>query len=177
MIRLYFDSSVYTKIFKIEDGSESTRDIISLSKTSDFHIFMSTWVINETISAIDSAVKKGHLTLQKSLIAIGLLIRRTIEYSRRPFNIEFVPVEDDLINASRTLIYHHHLSADDALHVYTAYMKDCEYFVTDDDHIKSRVHKRIALDSVDNKGTEMHVIDITNEKDVDFILGMVSKKK
>lgn len=167
MIGLYFDSSAYTKIFKIEDGSGPTQDVIALSKTGDFHIFMSTWVINETISAIDSAIKKGHLTPQKSQTSIGLVIRRTIEYSKKPYNIDFVPVDDDLINASRALIYHYHLSADDALHVYTAYLKDCEYFVTDDEHIKTKVHRKITLATINKRGAEIRVIDITNGIDVD----------
>lgn len=63
MIRIYLDSSAYTKVFVDEVGSQSATDIIKLAESTDsIQIITSAWTINETISAVDKkAYQKNEL--------------------------------------------------------------------------------------------------------------------
>jgi predicted nucleic acid-binding protein len=131
---VYFDSTVFVKIFKLEQGSDFAKLIIELSRrTEDFYqISMSDWTINEAISAIDQSVKTREMSKEQSDSAIGLLLNKLIEYTQPPYHIEFIEVSKNLVESSRRLINEYKISADDALHFYTAYSNNCEFFITAD---------------------------------------------
>lgn len=58
--RIYFDTSVYVKHFKEEDGSENVNRIIRIAeKNTQLKIFMSFWTINGSITAIDKDYYKN----------------------------------------------------------------------------------------------------------------------
>jgi predicted nucleic acid-binding protein len=52
--RIYFDTSVYVKHFKNEDGSDNVKRILQIAeKNRLLKVFMSLWTINESVNAID----------------------------------------------------------------------------------------------------------------------------
>ena len=67
------------------------------------------------------------------------------------------PIEHVIVANSRLLIDRLHISADDALQVYTGFIYDCDYFFIHDNNL---VH-RLKAASIQG----MKIIDLANEKD------------
>jgi predicted nucleic acid-binding protein len=91
--RIYFDTSVYVKQFKYEDGSDNVKTIIQIAeKNRLLRVFISFWTINESVNAID---KKNYY--QKSLVSseerdkiIATMLDTSKNIQTYP-NIVFVP--------------------------------------------------------------------------------------
>jgi predicted nucleic acid-binding protein len=148
MKKIYFDSSAYTKAFANEEGSDIAKRIIKLAETTnDIQIIMSVWTINEALSAIDQkAYQTREITEKQSKQAIATVLQRSIEYPRTgKSNIYFAPVEHEIIKGSTVLIHSLHISADDALHVFTAFYHNCEYSICRDKDLKRKIHKQIPV--------------------------------
>jgi predicted nucleic acid-binding protein len=173
MKKIYFDSSVYTKVFAKEEGSDTAKRIIKLAETTnDIQIIMSVWTINEVISAIDKKAYQTHeINEKESKQAIATVLQRSIEYPRTgKSNIYFARVEHDIIKESTVLIHSLHISADDALHVFTAFYHNCEYFICRDKELKRKIHKQISVTQHNAHNPKMVVLDITNEEDMKLLL-------
>ena len=171
MIRIYFDSSAYVKVFDTsEEGSaEATKIIEHAEKNKNIQIIMSVWTINETISAIDKkAYQRRDISEKESHILIAKVIQKTNEYSKNESsNIVFASVDNDIVKGSSTFVYTSHISADDALHVFTAYDQGCQYLITSDGRIRKQLP--ITIHGFSEK-IKMYVLDITKEDDIgDFI--------
>jgi predicted nucleic acid-binding protein len=171
MIKVYFDSSAYTKVFANEDGSDTAREIIQKAETTkDIQIVMSVWTINETISAIDRKAHQYHeITPKQANQTIATILQRSKELAKKSQSrIVFVPVDYDVIKESTVLIYSRHISADDALHVFTAFYHNCQYFICKDKAIRTKVDKQLSVMQVNNQNHKnMIVLDITNRKEVE----------
>jgi predicted nucleic acid-binding protein len=182
MIKVYFDSSVYTKIFADEDGSETAREIIGLTETtSGIQIVMSLWTINEAIAAIDQKAHQRHeITTKQANQTIATILQRSKEYTRRSQSrIVFVPVEYDVIKGSTVLIHSCHISADDALHIFTAFYYNCKYFICKDKAIQTKANKQMSVMQLDTQGKQenMLVLDITNRKEIEQqLLSVINRK-
>jgi predicted nucleic acid-binding protein len=169
MTRIYFDTSAFVKVFHKEEGStEAIKIIDHAEKHNNIQIIMSVWTINETISAIDQkAYQKTEISKKEAGISIGSIIRKTKEYSRENSRISFIPLDNTIVRESLTFVYDSHLSADDALHIFTAYLHDCEYFLCQDKGIKRKIDGKV---SVRSEKIKMRVLDITKEKDINELI-------
>lgn len=97
---------------------------------------MSVWTINETVSAIDRKAHQRHeISSKESNQIIAALLLRTKQYSKENSGIIFVPLAEEIIKASTVLIHSLHVSADDALHLFTAFAHSCQYFICHDKHM------------------------------------------
>jgi predicted nucleic acid-binding protein len=166
--KIYLDTSVYVKRFKEEQGSDTIHRIFRIAqKDSRLKILMSLWTINESITAID---KKFY---QKKLISederkkvIATILATSLEYLQLFPNIEFVPVTSKILKDSTSLIQSLHISADDALHIYTAIKLRCKYFIFQDRHLK---------DQLTNNIQGITIVDVTNVNGVKSIFEDISK--
>src|SRR6478672_1391466 len=100
MERIYLDSSVYVKLFKEEEGSDVAKKLISLAETSNkIKIFLSYWVINESIAAIDKTQNQKHIMGKKRKeIIIATILKKIIDYSES--NIVVVPLNHRFVRDS-----------------------------------------------------------------------------
>ena len=157
MERIYLDSSVYVKLFKKENASDTAKQILSYVKTNRrFLICLSYWVVNETIAAIDQAYNQHHeLTKEERDIIIPTIFKRLLEYSKSHVNV--LSVNNSLVNGSVNYIYTYNLSADDALHIHIAHKSKCRYFITDDKQIKRQIGSKLG---------GLRILDITNDNEM-----------
>lgn len=118
---------------------------------------MSTWTINETIAAIDRKHRRKEISDHERTKILATIIRHAIEYSEASTAISFIPIDREIVDKSRDLVIAKHLSADDALHLYTAFAKDCQYFIHHDDKLK-----KYAGSKVD----DLLLVDITEHKEI-----------
>jgi predicted nucleic acid-binding protein len=170
VLKIYFDSSAYTKVFsKHEIGSNAARKIIEYVETNNnIQIIMSVWTINETIAAIDQKANQRHeVSKREAQISIATIIRKTLEYSKYNSRIIFIPLDNTIVKESLPFIYDSHISADDALHIFTAFLHDCEYFICQDNGIKQKIDKKLSLRP---EKIKMRVLDITKKDDIDFLI-------
>jgi predicted nucleic acid-binding protein len=165
--RIYFDTSVYVKHFKDEVGSDSVERIIQIAKKNkQLKIFMSFWTINESVTAIDTNYyQKNLVSSEKRDKIIATILDASIKYLQTYPNIVFVPITSNIVRDSISLIRSLHISADDALHVYTAMKSRCKYFIFQDHH----------LNRVSNNIQSMIMLDITNSSRVKILFDDIKK--
>lgn len=168
MVKIYFDSSVYVKVFDArENGSIEARKIMEhIEKNSNIQIIMSVWTINETIAAIDKKAHQKHdISKEEADVLISQVLQKTLEYSKdQTSGISFVPVDNDIVRGSLPFIYDSHISADDALHVFTAFEQGCEYIITHD--IRIRQQLPTTIHGISEK-IKMRALYITKKDDID----------
>jgi predicted nucleic acid-binding protein len=164
MHRIYLDSSAYVKIFKREMGSKLAKQLVSLAENNRIRIFLSYWVINETIAAIDKThIQRGEIKNTRKEIIIATILKKLIDYSES--NIVVIPLNHRFARDSVSYIYKFNISADDALHVFVAVKNNCEYFICKDNRLKQ---------NIDNKIGKLHVVDITSKKEMDRLFKQFS---
>lgn len=165
--RIYFDTSVYVKHFKEEDGSENVNRIIRIAeKNTQLKIFMSFWTINESITAIDKDYykKKWISSVERDKI-IATILDSSAKYVQNYTNFVFVRLTSSIVGDSISLIHSLHISADDALHVHTAKKHNCKYFILWDKHLKEQLA---------NKGIQgMTMLVITNSSDMKILFSEI----
>lgn len=166
MHQIYLDSSAYVKIFKRERGSKLAKQLILLAESNDrIRIFLSYWVINETIAAIDKTQnRRGKIRDTRKEIIIATILKKLIDYSES--NIVVVPLNHRFARDSVNYIYKFNISADDALHVFVANKNHCKYFVCKDNYLKQQVDNRIS---------GLHVVDVTDKKEMEKLLRLISE--
>ena len=55
--KIFFDSSVYVKVFAQELGAETVSQLFQLAFDKRIQILLSVWAINETLVAVDKKIK------------------------------------------------------------------------------------------------------------------------
>jgi len=130
---------------------------------------MSVWTINETIAAIDQKAHKKHeITKEETDSLTAKVLQKTNEYSKNELNsILFTPVDIDIVRGSLPFIYASHISADDALHVFTAHDQGCQFLITSDGRIRKQLP--ITIYGISEK-IKMHVLDITKDDDINHFI-------
>ena len=168
---LYFDTSAILKEFVNEIGSDLISKITS-TNTHDVQIISSIWSINEAISVIDRLTKKKDKnqkkvkleTLNLAISTVQLIIStfagRIRETNENSF-FRFVYLDHAIITDSRVLIKDFHLSPNDAVHIFTGYVYDCNYFLVQD--------KNLIKEFPLKKYYNMKLIDLANEDDRIFL--------
>jgi predicted nucleic acid-binding protein len=166
--RIYFDTSVYIKHFKDEEGSDAVNRIIQIAeKNKLLKIFMSFWTINESVTAIDkNFYQKKLVSSEERDKIIATILNSSIKYLQTYPNIVFVPITSNIVRDSISLIRSLHISADDALHIYTAMKRRCKYFIFQDRLLKFRVTDNIQ---------GMTMIDITNSNSLKRLFADIKK--
>ncbi|GEM_PF-881928 len=156
--RVYFDTSALIKEFVTEIGSDLVDDIANAARTDDLQIVTSIWSINEAVAVIDRLARKPKDALTKSeqqqIIATFVeRITRTNEYS----SFLIAPIDHVIVAQSRLLIDGFHISADDALHIYTGWLYDCGHFLIHD----SKIIHRLKAGTIEG----MKIVDLGNQED------------
>lgn len=104
-MRLYLDSSILVKLFKMENDSDKAVEVVALlDKEKSWRGYTSSWSRLEIARALKKDGKP------KELILLNL---RELKRHR----ISFVKVSDNLLKEAEDLIATHNLYASDALHV------------------------------------------------------------
>ena len=141
-MRLYIDSSVLVKLFKMEVGSDKAIEVVAtLDKEKSWVGFTSSWSTLEIARALKKDGKP------KELILLNLR-----ELKRH--KISFVEVSDNLLKDAEDIIATHDLYASDALHVATFKTLETQGkvddFLCDDAHFQrlKNLLKTVTLDQV-----------------------------
>ena len=156
--RVYFDTSAVIKEFVPETGSDLVDDTINAAKSGDIQVYTSVWSVNEAVAVVDRLTRRPADPLsaaeQQQIIAT---FTERIRDSGEHAAYRVTPIEHVMVTGSRLLIDQLHISPDDALHIYTAWIYDCDYFFIHDDKIVKRLKQASIQD--------MTVIDLGDEKD------------
>ena len=160
---IYFDTSALVKEFQVGISSSL---ILKISSTyrNDIQIISSIWTITDIISVMDKISQKinektGMFKLSNNDIKklISTIVERIRTISNENTILKFVYLDHNIITDSRILTKDFHLSPTDALHMFTGYAYDCNYFV---------VHNKYFINQFPfKKYARMKIIDLTNEND------------
>lgn len=164
MKKVYIDTSAFVKLFYTKEvGSDIVKQLFELANAKRIHIVISFWAANEALAAVDRLYHKRKLiTRDQRNVIIATIIRRIKSWSEPKAtsgstpSITCVYVDNDLVKASREFILVSHISADDALHLYSGHAKDCDYFV----------HRDRKLKDVGEKIDDMKLVNVSVQQQV-----------
>jgi predicted nucleic acid-binding protein len=149
---IYLDTNVLLRLFEDKAGKENAEKIVLLAKQDKVRLAISEWVINECVGGVQRKRNENKLTKQEAaeiLTGIADLVEGKIE----EVNLTLYPVTERVIRDSVTTIQEVRCNtAGDAIHVYVADRANCNYFVTADKGLASRIknsglrHKLVAVD-------------------------------
>jgi hypothetical protein len=165
-VRLYFDTSTLIKEFRNEIGSDLISKLTSTDRY-DLQIISSIWTINEIIGIIDrlsrtinEQTKRPELTNPDIQQIISTLVERIKTTNENSF-YRFVYLDHPIITDSRTLITDFHLSPNNAVHVFTGFVYDCDYFLVQ--------NKKLIKQFSSKQYLTMRLIDLTDDDDRKFL--------
>ncbi|MGH9877007.1 MAG: type II toxin-antitoxin system VapC family toxin [Nitrososphaera sp.] len=155
---VYFDTSAVIKEFVPEVGSDLVDDVSNAARAGKLKVIMSIWSVNEAVAVIDRLTRRPAEPLSPSerQQIIATFVER-IKDSNEKASFRITPIEHILVTQSRLLIDQLHISPDDALHLYTAWIYDCDYFFIHDNKIVNRL-KAASIQG-------MKIIDLADERD------------
>jgi len=105
---------------------------------------------------VDKYYRKKAVTSENRAKIIATILASSVKYLQNYPNFVFVPLTSSIVRDSISLIRTLHLSADDALHVYSATKPRCKYFICQDRSLKHQVANDIL---------GMTMLDITDLND------------
>jgi len=165
--KIYFDTSAYVKIYSQEAGTEVADSLFKLAEDERTKIVMSIWAVNETIAAIDRKNRRGEIRDPQRDMIFATILRRMIAYAENPnAPIDFIPITRSILTLSSDIIKQFHVSADDSLHLATAYATECQCFICHDDKLIKTIGKDMS---------GMTIIDITSHADTNPLLKSLDK--
>jgi predicted nucleic acid-binding protein len=144
---VYFDTSALIKEFVDEVGSDLISKVTASAAEGNIQIISSVWSLNEAIAVIDrlsrpkEKERDSPILSQSEVQQIIATIAERVRNSRQDANFFFQPIDHQIVSNSRLLIREFHISPDDALHVYTAWVRDCDYFLFQDKNLSKRIPK------------------------------------
>ena len=153
---LYFDTSAVVKEFSREIGSDLIDKLTTKAREGIIQIVSSVWAINESIAVIDRKFRKGELNQIEVQTIIATFAER-VKSSSETSNFRFAYLDHKIVSESRFLINELHISPDDALHLYTCWSCDCQYFVIHD--------KKIVSNLKSQEYQDFEIVDLGNEQD------------
>lgn len=143
MKRVYLDASAFVKAFATETASDHVNQLFQIANERRIEMVMSIWGFNESLAAVDRKFRKGEYTPQQRAFRISKMIQRVRTWEREKSNIRVVQLEPEITRRSIEFILRFHISADDAAHLYTAFIEKCDYFVYKDGKLKKYVGDKI----------------------------------
>ena len=151
MKRIYFDTSAYVKHFSPETSSESVDKLLELCEEGRVLIVMSYWAINEAIAALDRKFRRRETTLQERDQAIATILAETSRLAAEG-KLVIIPVTQENVSNSLRYVVERHLSAGDALHLFSAILGLCSIFVaTDQFLLKAAKEEGLEAYNMENK--------------------------
>jgi predicted nucleic acid-binding protein len=157
----YFDSSAYVKLFRHEPGSDTADQLFRLAHVRRIRILMSYWTINETTAALDRIHRKKEISDGDYSLISSTITDNLRSYGEQGSNVGIVPIPIVILRNSINLINQYHISADDALHLYTAIITKCDYFLFEDKKFKNRVDTEIG---------NMKLLDISDARAMNILM-------
>jgi predicted nucleic acid-binding protein len=131
---IYLDTSAYLKEFAREQGSDAIATLFKSCESGEIRLIISEWAINEGIAAVDRKLRRGEMTVAERDGVIREVLRETRKLALTT-NLTLIPVESALVSSSARLITQRHLSADDALQLFSALAAGAEAFVSTDSRL------------------------------------------
>ncbi|MGH9921117.1 MAG: type II toxin-antitoxin system VapC family toxin [Nitrososphaerales archaeon] len=129
--KIYLDTSVFLKEFSEEPKSEVIHRIFEMCRQRKVTIVTSRWTINESIAALDKKHNRGEITdFERDQVIFTML--RKVEELIDEGQIFAISLSNDVARFSTAIITDKHLSADDALHLYSAIVGKCDALVLAD---------------------------------------------
>ena len=122
-MRIYFDTSAFVKRYCEEEGSGMVSEIFESSN----EIVTSYWTLAEATAAIDKKVIKGQINEEERDFVLSLLFSDVLDR-----NITFVKISNEFIEAMSEIILTHHISADDALQLFSCIISFSPIFLASD---------------------------------------------
>lgn len=167
MRKIYFDTSAYVKIYTQEAGTDLAESLFALAEERRVKLVMSYWAVNETIAVIDRTHRRRMIRDDQRDRIFATILKRTIDYAENSdAPIDFIPVDNRLLSLARDVIRGYHVSADDALHLSTAYATDCEAFIFKDDKLRNTTGGDVS---------GMQLLDITSNADMNPLMKSFDK--
>lgn len=152
--RIYLDTSAFLKEFSEEPKSEIVHRIFEMCRERKVTIVTSRWTINESVAALDKKRKMGEITDSERDQVIFTMLR-TVEELIEKGQIFAISLTNDVARFSTAIITDKHLSADDAVHLYSAIVGKCDALVLADNRFA-----RLAKD-----GGDFEIFNILDEND------------
>ena len=148
-MRIYFDTSAFVKRYCEEEGSEIVNEIFE----SENEIITSYcyWTSAEATTAIDKKVTKGQIREEERDFVLSLLLSDVLDR-----NITFVKISNEFIEAIIEMILVHHISADDALQLFSCIISFSPIFLVSDRSL-IQAAKREGLKVFDIENSEERV--------------------
>lgn len=165
MKTIYFDSSAYVKLFTQEPGSDIADLLFGLAYDKRVQIYMSYWAINETCAAIDRKHMRTELSNEEYDIISATIHKNLISYAEQDSNVGLIPLENVILKNSIDVINNYHVSADDALHLYSAFLMKCDYFLCHDLKLVNRTKSEISTMKILNMADSYSMTQLTKELD------------
>jgi len=128
---IYIDTSAFVKRYHIEAGSEKVNDIFKSGMNGEITIYISYWVISETINALDKHMRRGEFTDVDMKKILGALFYDVYKGIKEGY-LMVSEITPEILRASWDYIINEHISAGDALHIVTALYHGCTDFMAAD---------------------------------------------
>ncbi len=122
-MRIYLDTSAFVKRYSEEQGSEIINEIFE----GNFKLVTSHWTLAEAIGAIDKKVAKKQITDEEKAFILSVLFSDILDK-----NITFIKLSSDYIDPVIERILTYHISADDALQLFSCIVSLSPVFLASD---------------------------------------------
>jgi len=142
-MRIYLDTSAFVKRYCEEEGSDVVNEVFE----SGDEILSSYWTLAEAIAAIDRKVAKRQISEEERDFAISVLFSDVFN------RVTFVKISNEFIEAIIEMILAHHISADDALQLFSCIISFSQIFLASDRAL-IRAAKEEGLKAFDVENSE-----------------------
>jgi len=142
-MRIYLDTSALVKRYCEEEGSDVVNEVFE----SDNEIVTSYWTLAEAVAAIDKKVAKRQISEEERDFVISVLFSDVLN------RITFVRISNEFIEAIIEMILAHHISADDALQLFSCIISISPIFLAADKGL-IRAAKEESLNAFDVENSE-----------------------
>ncbi|KAF5436211.1 hypothetical protein C5S35_09295 [Candidatus Methanophagaceae archaeon] len=146
-MRVYLDTSALVKRYCEEEGSEVVNEVFE----SDNEIITSYWTLAEAIAAIDKKVAKRQISEEERDFVISVLFSDVL------IRVTFIKISDEFIEAVLERILAYHLSADDALQLFSCSVALSPIFLAAD---------KSLIRAAKEEGLKAFDVEITNEGEI-----------
>ncbi|RMF91434.1 MAG: PIN domain-containing protein [Methanobacteriota archaeon] len=136
-MRIYLDTSAFVKRYSDEEGS----DIVN--KVFESHeIVTSHWTLAEAVAAIDKKVARRQITVDERDFSLSVLFSDVLG------KVTFVKLSDEFLYPVIETVLSHHISADDALQLFSCMVSLSPVFLACDKNL-IRAAKQVGLEAID----------------------------
>jgi len=131
----YLDTSAFVKHYrKEEEGSDKINKLVDSAKEKNEQLMSSFFVVGETISVFDKWTRYKYISNDECIELIKIFLNEIKQLTDDEILV-LEPVSNSTITLCIDLIIKHHLSINDAIHLYTALSNKAliDQFICSDD--------------------------------------------